>query len=866
MPFFGFSGKALFILLSFPGSFVLGDLPVHCTQPQSLGVWRFHVGSYGGDSRCGYQSPDEQDGHHDLTPPSRDPSKKEKGSYWLSDKFKETYSLDVVLRDWTSEVLSVEGAGKEHFAGKTLPSGEWTLVYDEGFHVAMKGAAPNIEHSFFAFYKFMLGDGDSAGSTDNFGNRKNSYCDTTLLGWYKRFDPVTGAMQNQECFWGERINTLEQAIASKRIPPPVAPVMPFPLDTGSRAQATKASKPPPEPSTVPDPGQGGFRGIPGSGVHPPADAQLQPHQKSKGTVMTATIRIALQIVMGISVIVAALGMYAGSYHKDNPSTFASYAWRVAIVSSMVLAAVAFAILWTHRAVSDSSTAPNGAPVGPLAEKAKGMTIKQWAANMDAEVQAAKVSGKPVRWTSDPDKLKVWLNERRQKHGIEIDEDSEVVKLLDLVSPQLAHGMPGFGSNEVIGPQRAAAIHEQRQVANNLGKEVVDLTNEDISAARNMSHPTSNHHNDKSFTMDGKALTGDGWKTLADFDWRKVSLKTSNGEITDFVNDVPDQGGCGSCYAVAATSMFTSRLMLKYPELHEKFASKKGADRISFQQQLMCNQYNQGCGGGYPYLVAKWSFENTLRTDKCVESASKSDGCPNSWDGAACEDSFRISTWRYVGGSLGRCGLHHLCEAAMREELYKGGPLAVSIEPTGGFGYSDGVYHGVPGMKEKGLLYEVHTMKDIPDCQDAECYIWRKVDHSVLLVGWGEDVSGDGKTCQARFPKIAETEQYIDPGCATIKDEAACGQKKDCVWQGFLYWTIQNSYGKSFGKHGYLSFGPRGADPMRIESMVMAASVEWINKGKPQEHSSPFPWRPTDHRGHKVQHSKHHKRHHRLDSL
>jgi hypothetical protein len=187
---------------------------------------------------------------------------------------------------------------------------------------------------------------------------------------------------------------------------------------------------------------------------------------------------------------------------------------------------------------------------------------------------------------------------------------------------------------------------------------------------------------------------------------------------------------------------------------------------------------------------------------------------------------------------------------MREELYKGGPMAVSIEPTGGFGYADGVYHGVPGIKEPGLLSEAHTMKDNTDCQDAECYIWRKVDHSVLLVGWGEDLTGEGKTCQARYPKIAETEKYEDPGCTAIKNQADCGKKKGCVWQGFLYWTIQNSYGKGFGKNGYVSFGPRGADPMRIESMVMAASVEWINRGKSREdtHSTTVSWKGARHVG------------------
>merc|ERR1719183_2895140 len=99
------------VVFSFSG--IRADLPVHCVQPQTVGTWRFHVGSWGageGDARCGYSSPDDPDGHQDLTPPVRDPAKKQKGKYWLSDQFHESFSLEVLLKDWTSQVLSVSEA------------------------------------------------------------------------------------------------------------------------------------------------------------------------------------------------------------------------------------------------------------------------------------------------------------------------------------------------------------------------------------------------------------------------------------------------------------------------------------------------------------------------------------------------------------------------------------------------------------------------------------------------------------------------------------------------------------------------------------------------------------------------------------
>jgi cathepsin C len=60
---------------------------------------------------------------------------------------------------------------------------------------------------------------------------------------------------------------------------------------------------------------------------------------------------------------------------------------------------------------------------------------------------------------------------------------------------------------------------------------------------------------------------------------------------------------------------------------------------------------------------------------------------------------------------------------MMEELYKNGPIVVSFEPDYNFMmYKSGVYHSFEDSTwiEKGL----------PKPE------WQKVDHSVLLVGWG----------------------------------------------------------------------------------------------------------------------------------
>lgn len=564
----------------------------------------------------------------------------------------------------------------------------------------------------------------------------------------------------------------------------------------------------------------------------------------------------MQLLLAVCLTLSVFSMYRSTVVNKEKNGVNS--WHVVAIVSLILAVSLAGFLWCaphamdNRSIyeevavnSPEAAAAMDAPAPSTQAATSKPTLGEAADRFHADLQEAKANGTSVRWQSNPEKFKKWLRERNEKHGMNVHESSSVEELLDAIAPPRLVGAYGFETEQVTGPARAVAIKEQLELANNLGKSPSELTIDDLKSASSGSSDT-NHHMQRTFTMDSKILQPEGWRTLADFDWRNVSLQMPGGKsITNFVNSVPDQGGCGSCYAVAATSMLTSRLMLKYPELHEKFAEAKGGDRISVEQQLNCNHFNQGCSGGYPYLISAWSFANDVVSQQCIEqsqagnttAAKKSEAptCTREFKGKACQERFRVKNWRYVGGSLGRCGLHHLCEDAMREELYKGGPMAVSVEPAAGFGYADGVYHGVSGMEDKGLLFE-KPKKGNATCKDTECYIWRKVDHSVLLVGWGEDLT-KGKTCQPRVHRTAETMPSIpDAGCEAIKIELDCSKKPECVFRGFPYWIIQNSYGAGFGRQGYLYFGPRGQDPMRVESMTLAADVTWVNRPDLQEGS------------------------------
>jgi len=57
-------------------------------------------------------------------------------------------------------------------------------------------------------------------------------------------------------------------------------------------------------------------------------------------------------------------------------------------------------------------------------------------------------------------------------------------------------------------------------------------------------------------------------------------------------------------------MIESRLRIKYKSFKDKNT------KLSVQHILDCSYYNQGCDGGYPFLVSKFSAEFEMVKDSC----------------------------------------------------------------------------------------------------------------------------------------------------------------------------------------------------------------------------------------------------------
>jgi len=241
-----------------------------------------------------------------------------------------------------------------------------------------------------------------------------------------------------------------------------------------------------------------------------------------------------------------------------------------------------------------------------------------------------------------------------------------------------------------------------------------------------------------------------------FDWGDV-----NG--VNFLEPVMDQADCGSCYAASSVRMLTAR--------HKIRLNDTSALPWSINFPLHCSEYNQGCKGGYGFLLSKWSEDVGLLPATCMRYDTAGT-CKLECDLKTLPGKrYRAANHRYVGSFYGRAN-----EQLIKEELLDNGPLAIGIEPDEDFMYyADGIYKSSTPQNRSSQ----------PTIGGEE---WQQVDHGVLLVGYGEEN----------------------------------GQK---------YWRVQNSWGPDWGEDGFFRI-LRGVDESAIESMAEAVDVvEDEQKGK-----------------------------------
>merc|ERR1719181_1194720 len=165
-----------------------------------------------------------------------------------------------------------------------------------------------------------------------------------------------------------------------------------------------------------------------------------------------------------------------------------------------------------------------------------------------------------------------------------------------------------------------------------------------------------------------------------FDWRQEFGNKWN-------TPVMDQGGCGSCYAIAMTYVLQSRANIAMMRAMKEKAEASGVSfaemeapqpvSLSSHSTLACSYYNQGCDGGYPYLIAKHSVDFGIPSESCQPYGSVADGEVQECKSECFADESKVmyaENYNYVGGFYGVCGQYH-----MMKSLIENGPLVVAIE-------------------------------------------------------------------------------------------------------------------------------------------------------------------------------------------
>jgi len=212
--------------------------------------------------------------------------------------------------------------------------------------------------------------------------------------------------------------------------------------------------------------------------------------------------------------------------------------------------------------------------------------------------------------------------------------------------------------------------------------------------------------------------------------KAVDWRTARGD-KNYLEPVADQGSCGSCWAVSGMRMLTARHKIKQ--------DKPDAMPWSISFPLYCSEYNQGCEGGFGYLLGRWSEQVGLVPATCATYTDSGTKCAVN---ATCmaslkgQQRWRASASRYLGG---RQDL--VTEALLMREIHERGPVIVSLS---------GSQLGDDFMFYSGGIY---TGEEFPPADASG-------GHAVTLVGYGEEA-------------------------------------------GKPFWIVQNSWGPDWGEDGYV---------------------------------------------------------------
>eukprot|EP00933_Yihiella_yeosuensis_P070638 TRINITY_DN7877_c3_g1_i1.p1 TRINITY_DN7877_c3_g1~~TRINITY_DN7877_c3_g1_i1.p1 ORF type:complete len:416 (-),score=74.97 TRINITY_DN7877_c3_g1_i1:645-1892(-) len=248
---------------------------------------------------------------------------------------------------------------------------------------------------------------------------------------------------------------------------------------------------------------------------------------------------------------------------------------------------------------------------------------------------------------------------------------------------------------------------------------------------------------------GRATFLNQIKLPEDFSWAHLAS----------LQNVPDQGACGSCWAVAAATILAASAEI-YESPQRSYSAEELVACVANPRQ--CGGTG-GCKGATVELAMNYTLSSGLSTETQIPYTAKDASCMkqlaaspkpagligDTTDEGNFESSGLHRSWsKSPGLTIGMHGWEKLPEnqyMPLIRAVYEHGPVAISADATGWSQYVGGIFDG---------------------CQKDSI-----INHAITLIGYGQ-------------------EHLI----STTK-----------------YWLVQNSWGNTFGEHGRIRLLRRDDD-------------------------------------------------------
>lgn len=253
---------------------------------------------------------------------------------------------------------------------------------------------------------------------------------------------------------------------------------------------------------------------------------------------------------------------------------------------------------------------------------------------------------------------------------------------------------------------------------------------------------------------------------------------NNPELDD---NVEDQERCGFCYAIASVYALKKRFEIL---LWNRYKIKVKMPALAYESIISCSPYNQGCNGGYPFLVGKHTYEygivpqETILYAKGDENmcklslgiADKLRGNNRNNSSKDAREVYYASGYNYINGCY-ECSN----EYDMMNEIIQNGPIIAAIN-------ADRTLVAMNNINDKNIIYDKETNENKTcDIPNEGFNGWQETNHAITIVGWGEQLDENNQINK--------------------------------------YWIIRNTWGKHWGYSGYMKF-QRGYNTAGIETQAV----------------------------------------------